>query len=271
MAEPLERIRTARNAFGLIREYIGRPTHIPDDNITAKDLLDKHDENSNKHTAPANENGPGKDVLDLPPWFAPCESASAFRLVDWASNGFGKSIEDIEKLINEVLLADDFDLEDVKSFSLSKEMKRLDNADTDRVAATAINPGTPHSGQGWIHTSVKIPVPDTGNIHPPDDQILFEVDNLALRRIIPIITDAFSKENASSFHYTPFYHYWQPSPDSPQQQVYNEIYTTDKFIRMHEEVNALPRDPDDHHERVVVPLMLWSDSTRLANFGDASL
>ncbi len=42
------------------------------------------------------------------------------------SNGFGKSIEDIEKLINEVLLADDFDLEDVKGFSLTKEMKRLD-------------------------------------------------------------------------------------------------------------------------------------------------
>ncbi len=51
MPEALERIRTARNAFGLIREYIGRPTHIPDDNITAVDLLDKHDEDSNKHTA----------------------------------------------------------------------------------------------------------------------------------------------------------------------------------------------------------------------------
>ncbi len=37
--EPLERIRTARNAFGLIREYIGRPTHIPDDNIAAEDLF----------------------------------------------------------------------------------------------------------------------------------------------------------------------------------------------------------------------------------------
>ncbi len=136
---------------------------------------------------------------------------------------------------------------------------------------TLINPGTPHSGQGWIHTSVKIPVPDTGNIHPPDDQILFEVDNLAIRRIIPIITEAFSKENTSSFHYTPFYHYWQPTPDSPEQRVYDEIYSTNKFIRMHEEINALPRDPDDHYECVVVPLMLWSDSTRLTNFGDASL
>ncbi len=47
MPEPLERIRTARNVFkfGLIQEYIGQPTHIPDDNIAAEDLSDKHDEN----------------------------------------------------------------------------------------------------------------------------------------------------------------------------------------------------------------------------------
>ncbi len=135
MPEPLERIRTARNAFGLIREYIGRPTHIPDDNITAEDLLDNHDENSNKHAAPANENGLGEDVLDLPPWFAPCESASAFRLVDWASTGFGKSMRTRSGSIDEVLSADDFVLDDLKGLSVTKEMKRLDNDDTDRVAA----------------------------------------------------------------------------------------------------------------------------------------
>lgn len=65
--EPLERVRTGRNAFGLIREYIGRPSHVTDDAFTVIDLLDNHDENSNKHTAPESENGPGDDALDVPP------------------------------------------------------------------------------------------------------------------------------------------------------------------------------------------------------------
>lgn len=43
------------------------------------------------------------------------------------------------------------------------------------------------------------------------------------------------------------------------------------MIQAHKEVNNLARSTDDEYERVVVPLMLWSDATQLANFGDASL
>lgn len=49
------------------------------------------------------------------------------------------------------------------------------------------------------------------------------------------------------------------------------MYSTDTWIKYHEEINALPRKEGDTNERVVVGLMFWSDSTRLAQFGDASL
>lgn len=272
--KPLERVRTQRNAFGLVREYVGRPSHVPDDKITAEDLLETHDENSNKHTAPESENGPNEDGLDLPPWFAPFESASAYRLMNWMLNGFSTSFQHSQRLVDEVFKAKDFVLEDVSDINIAREAKRL-NSDVDGGdrAARATDPGAPLSGTGWIHTSVMIPVPDTGHVHPPGERIEFKVEGLAYKRLIPIIEEAFSKEKASNFHLTPFHHYWQPTPDSPPQRIRDEIYTNDKHCRMHEEVNALPREPDDEedYERVVVPLMFWSDSTQLANFGNASL
>lgn len=92
------------------------------------------------------------------------------------------------------------------------------------------------------HTSVQIPV----------TFVYSTVDGLVHKQIIPIMTEAFINKTTSSFQ-NPFYHYWQPTPDSPLQRVYDKIYTTDKHIKMHEEINALPRAAGDDFERVVVP------------------
>ena len=44
-----------------------------------------------------------------------------------------------------------------------------------------------------------------------------------------------------------------------------------RMLDAHKEINSLPREPGDDYKRVVASLMLWSDATQLANFGDASL
>ena len=51
--------------------------------------------------------------------------------------------------------------------------------------------------------------------------------------------------------------------------VYSEAYTSPQMLDAHKEVNGLLKDGD--YEHVVIPLMLWSDATQLANFGNASL
>jgi len=43
------------------------------------------------------------------------------------------------------------------------------------------------------------------------------------------------------------------------------------MIDAYKEINALPREPEDDLERIVAGLMVWSDSTHLTNFGDASM
>lgn len=43
------------------------------------------------------------------------------------------------------------------------------------------------------------------------------------------------------------------------------------MINAYKEINALPREPGDDLECIVAGLMVWSDSTHLTNFGNASM
>lgn len=57
------------------------------------------------------------------------------------------------------------------------------------------------------------------------------------------------------------------------ERIYSEIYNSDAMIEEHTKINSQARDPDDPDdlEYVVAPLIAYTDSTRLANFGGASL
>ncbi|KAJ7799440.1 hypothetical protein B0H14DRAFT_3491588 [Mycena olivaceomarginata] len=65
--------------------------------------------------------------------------------------------------------------------------------------------------------------------------------------------------------------FWSPSPGSPPQRIYDEIYSSDAMVEAHTALQNQPWEPGCTLERVVLTLMAWSDSTHLASFGDASL
>jgi hypothetical protein len=69
---------------------------------------------------------------------------------------------------------------------------------------------------------------------------------------------------------TPFSQYWKISEEKTIR-VFSEAHTSPAMLDAYAEINALPREPDDDLERVVASLMVWSDSTHLTNFGDASM
>jgi len=66
----------------------------------------------------------------------------------------------------------------------------------------------------------------------------------------------------------PYESLWRPDL---VERLHGEIYQSDVMLEAHEEISKLPHLMDDTLERVVAPLMVWSDSTQLANFGTASL
>jgi hypothetical protein len=67
--------------------------------------------------------------------------------------------------------------------------------------------------------------------------------------------------------------HWTPDQDKPyeHERVYADTYMSDSMIDAQSEVNALPWEEGDTKERVVLGLMLASDSAQLTSFGTASV
>ncbi|KAG2031372.1 hypothetical protein BDR03DRAFT_841017, partial [Suillus americanus] len=70
---------------------------------------------------------------------------------------------------------------------------------------------------------------------------------------------------------SPYKLFWQPDKDKPPECVIMKLYTSDAMLQEHEKIHSQPRVADCNLETVVAAIMLWSDSTHLASFGNAAL
>ncbi|KAF8551518.1 hypothetical protein OG21DRAFT_1417846, partial [Imleria badia] len=127
---------------------------------------------------------------------------------------------------------------------------------------------------GWQTLLVQIPLPHeqtkwAGGVDDPSVPML-TVDGVHHCDITEIITSMFEDKISTTFHMTPFEEYWKFSDMDELTKVFSEAYSSPAHLEAYQEVNAIPRVPGDDLERVVAPLMFWSDATHLANFGDAS-
>ncbi|EGO30230.1 hypothetical protein SERLADRAFT_412306 [Serpula lacrymans var. lacrymans S7.9] len=69
------------------------------------------------------------------------------------------------------------------------------------------------------------------------------------RDLTDVITSAFKDSGSLSFNMTPFTQRWDMS-DGKVVDIFSEAYTSADFLEAHEEVNALPRNPDDILEQL---------------------
>ncbi|KAF8992499.1 hypothetical protein BDQ17DRAFT_1432346 [Cyathus striatus] len=175
-----------------------------------------------------------KCKIRLPNWNL-FSNPSVFRLMSWFYTGVTKTLKDLNNLVHNVLLAPDFKLEDLTGFDASKEVQKIDKLKFK---------DDEHLPNGWMKASLSIPMPCSKVSFPSEaDAPKFEVQALYYRKLVDVIKSAFEEHSSEDFHITPFAEYWQPQPDVPPEQL----------------------------EVVVAGIMLWSDSTHLISFGNASL
>jgi hypothetical protein len=154
--------------------------------------------------------------------------------------------------------------EDTHIFNIPREKKLLKDYLTDTS-----NPF--RAENGWQKSSVKIPLPKEKVKWPSEDAApQLEIEGVHHRSLTSIITLVFEDSISSTFHMTPFQQMWETS-DGRKIEIFSESYSSIAMREAYAEVHSLPRAADDNLERIVASLMMWSDATHLASFGDASL
>lgn len=208
------------------------------------------------------------------PW-APYANASTYFLMDWHNSGSQlKSQAETARLVHDVLLNPDFNRDDLVSFDVARETLRTDAVIN---AGEAEHSAEDTPGDVWREGSVKLSMPKErvswANRGGEDAAPTYEVKGIWYRPLLGLVRSAFEDVTACKYHWFPFTLLWnKPGADKPER-LYSELYNTDTFLQEHEKLQAQLRNPEDSPdiEYVIAPLMFWSDSTHLTNFGSASL
>jgi hypothetical protein len=205
-------------------------------------------------------------------FFKPFRNASVVHLMNWFYRpSITKSVTELNVLVKDVIMDPSFSPEHFIGFDAAKENTLMDNY-RESQQETADDP-TPFSfDDKWLKGFVEIPLPCDGvKFSSEDDAPKFKVE-FHYRKIIRVIQSALAEPRAEIFHTFPFKAYWKPSPGVPKERVYSEIYTGDFWNAEYEKICEIPRSGDySHLEPYIVGLLLWSDSTSLAQFGNAEL
>ncbi|KAG6913900.1 hypothetical protein DXG01_003626 [Tephrocybe rancida] len=248
-----DRLVTTMNVFGLWRDYPHRPTHVPDALVPLEELAS---------TPLSFKQAPQVSLFaQSPPW--PFANMSIYRFMTWLNSGSNaKSSEEANRLVEDVIKAPDFSVEDLSSFNAHRESARMDNAIADSDSSPYL--------QQFSSASVNIDIPSGKKDVPPTP---FSVPGLLYRKITSVIEAAFHDDLAHHLHLSPFRLFHRSQDTGKEERVYGEIFTSDAFLAEHEHVQrhapVPPEDPTCKREKVIAAIMFSSDGTHLANFGTA--
>ena len=175
--------------------------------------------------------------------------------MNWKNtSGKLKSNSEVTRLVQEVLRALDFKIQDLSSFNAFRETSRFDMAEKE------IPPEDGFGIDRWKHTTVNISVP-TREKKKEGNGLRFSMDGLHYRSILDVIHTVFAEASLKSFHLTPFKQLWKSPLTGCEQRVYDELYTSDAWNQAHDEIMKQRRGDGCKLERVVAGLMFWLDST----------
>ncbi|KAF8189081.1 hypothetical protein K438DRAFT_2144948, partial [Mycena galopus ATCC 62051] len=246
-------METAWNRFRVLRLYLHRPSYDPDSHVRPEDLANFPLEPEQQASLAAEHDTPDS-TQPPPPW--PFRNMTIYNIMSWLNTGSNqKSEAEATRFVNDVIHAPDFVKEDLLGFNAHTENMRFDKASS---------ADAPWNQDGWKEIDVDIKIPAGKNLPPHK----FTVPGLHRRSIVEVIKSAFTDASARDFHLIPFKRLAK-SASGVITRIYDEVYTCNAWIEVHNALQKLPAEPGCKLERVIAGLMFWSDSTHLADFGTA--
>jgi hypothetical protein len=241
-------LQTAFDSFGLCRLYPRRPSFEPDKFLPSS-LLSR--------SCPTVVQEPDTPAKVLPPPY-PFPNMSVYRLMSWMNSGSHRKSEvEVQRLVNDVLQADDYDVKDLDKFSVKRSLRELDRDGSGEEISFP---------DDWVETTVTIDIPTKSREEGPKP---YTIPGFHYRPLVEVIRAAFADVQAGAFHLLPFKRLWKDPLDGRQERIFDELYSSDAWLQAQDEVQRLPKEPGCSLERVIAGLMFFSDATHLANFGTA--
>ncbi|KAG1811520.1 uncharacterized protein BJ212DRAFT_1483770 [Suillus subaureus] len=234
-------LQTSINLFGIGREYHHRLTHNPDAFVSADQLSNFHPDSN-----PEPSNTRVVSSPKPPPW--PCNQLSEAK---------------VTQLVKEVLSVEDFSVQDLNGFNAHTEMGHFD------LSEASLDDNDIFQRDSWKETAAEILVL-TRERNPSGNGQPFTVPGFQYCPLTAMIRAAFSEAASKWFHFTPFKRFWMSPVTGQEQHLYDELYTSDAWIKAHDDLQKEKRSDSCTLERVIAGLMFWLDSTHLAQFGNAS-
>jgi hypothetical protein len=270
--------RTDPDSYGIVREYLhGKPSITPDIHYDITEVSDSpYIDTDNSSISRANNStfiSPIQKICQIAAsaaqtFFSPFRNASTYRLITWfygASNT--KSVTELNSLVKDVILAPDFQPDDLVGFDGKKEQAVMDSYQ--ESPAEGLSPFA--FDDTWIKGTVEISLPCDGVKQSEAEAPKISVE-VHYRKLMDVIKAALSEPAAEKFHTFPFKEFWKPNANEPEERIYSESYTGNRWNEEYARIHAANRKGQHRNlEAFLVTLMIWSDSTVLAQFGNAQL
>jgi hypothetical protein len=187
--------RSLPDKFGVFRVYPGGcPPYTPDELYTISDSVgslnlatESLPVTSHPWFTPHGPESESSELQDTVSDIAPFSNKLVFRLMSWYYDSSNiKSHGELDRLVNNVILAPDFLPGDLTGFRAAKEAKHMDNY-RKSTAKHGLHPATTFHDE-WIETSVCLSLPCDG-VEQASEAVApkFEVKGLYYRRLLEVI------------------------------------------------------------------------------------
>ena len=262
---------TKPDEFGLYRVYRVLPQCSPDDQFDVSTVADAptfiREEKKRNPTAGFGVRGGSVLEENKQTWYSPFLNASTFRLMDWYYQSTSLSLASLDNLVQNVILAPDFEQSDFDGFQASREAQRIDDRALGRKGMEDMTLPF-RCSDVWTEAEVSIPLPFPGQRYHSEQEAPHITLNVAHRKLTEVVRSAYKDPSATEFHWKGFTQMWKPSPDEPAQRIYGEAYMSDRYAELED---SIVPEPGCTLEYTVAPIMIYSDTTKLTNFGFANL
>ncbi|KAG1759545.1 hypothetical protein EDD22DRAFT_955751 [Suillus occidentalis] len=171
-----------------------------------------------------------------PPY--PFPTMSIYRLMSWMHSGGNLLLETkVSHLVKDVILADDFNRNDFENFSVRRNLQELDMDESGKRVTFP---------DDWVQTDVTIDIPTKAREDGPRP---YTIHGFHYRPLVEVICVAFADVQAGAYHLLPFKRLWKDPLDGHEEQIYDELYTSDAWLEAQDDIHRLPKEPGCSLER----------------------